>query len=102
MCIPAIKKHTQNSRQCNINTHFAPITWCLRKGKKNEEQAAKCMQVAFCLHYLALDTEFNIAIYVEVSSKYFILYSFSGLHFEEEKLFLSNYLTHYTLCNAKS
>lgn len=59
------------------------------------------MQVAFCLHYSALDIEFNIAIYVEISSKYFILYSFSSSHFEEEKLFLSNDLTRYTFCNAK-
>lgn len=102
MCIPAIKKHIQNSRQCSINIHFAPITWCLRKGKITEEQVAKCMQVAFCLHYLALDTEFNVAVYVEVSSKYIILYSLSGSHFEEEKLFLSNYLTPYIPCNAKS
>lgn len=54
------------------------------------------MQVAFCLHYLALDTEFDVAIYVEISSKYFIL------NFEEEKLFLRNGLTYYTFCNAKS
>lgn len=54
------------------------------------------MQVAFCLHYLALDTEFKLAIYVKISSKYFIL------NFEEEKLFLSNDLTYYIFCNAKS
>lgn len=60
------------------------------------------MQVAFCLNYLALDTEYNVAIYIEISCKYFTLYNFSGLTFEEAKLFLNNYLTCYTFCNAKS
>lgn len=88
MCIPAIEKHVQNSRRCSVSIHtpFAPITWPLRERIRTEEEAAKHMQVAFSLNYLDLDTEYNVAIYIEISCKYFILYNFFWSNFRGSKI----------------